>query len=425
MAIVQLSSTNEQFSFALKKNPETGMIVKALRQGMMFGWYDNPQTYNLYFRENEGTCSFSKEPNYLDILQYASTYPIFQGIALFFNHLLKKNTEACEGTHCIYLPCIQTNAKKLVYLAKFLDLNIELTELRQGIFEFRAEFVGELSLFLMKVFVLFYLDQASGYNGVIFFDQLTQKVAKILKEINAPYFLRYYLSRTAIFSEKMFKSVKADLESSETEQLSLCFGNTQKQREYAIANLFKFDKSIVDVGCGEGNYTLPYAKKLSKIDKGVFAIDIDPNRIQYISDKAETVHATNITCFDQLDSFLATYNQEKVDVLLTEVIEHMPKEQAEILITQILTQINFDTVVITTPDSAFNQFYQLEGFRHPDHDWEMDANEFKFWMNTILSKLPKAIASKCNSKYVGIGDSVNGIYTSQGIVITCEDKETK
>ena len=83
MATFQLKSTSETLSFDLKKNPNSGMIVKSLRSGMMFGWFDDSQTYNLYFKENEGLCSFSKEPNYLDVLQYSSTYPAFQGIAKY------------------------------------------------------------------------------------------------------------------------------------------------------------------------------------------------------------------------------------------------------------------------------------------------------------------------------------------------------
>lgn len=413
MATFQLKSTSETLSFDLKKNPNSGMIVKSLRSGMMFGWFDDSQTYNLYFKENEGLCSFSKEPNYLDVLQYSSTYPAFQGIALYFNHLLKKDAECGVGTHTVHLPCIQTKPLKLKYIASFLGLDIELIEHNAFVFEFNCIETGKLNEFLMKIFVLFYLDQASGYNGVIFFDELTKKVARILRDINAPYFMRYYLSRTAIKSENLFNEVKSDLESSDTEALQLFFGNTQTQREQHIESFFTFDKSIIDIGCGEGNYTLPYAKKLRNVSKQVHAIDIDSACIQVVADKADIRKLENVTLYNSLQDLLETQTlNECVDVLMTEVVEHMPLSDATQLVNKVLNHIDFDTFVITTPDADFNQFYKLDTFRHPDHHWEMTKPQFMEWINTIASPF-----TNVKIEYVNIGDVVNGIATSQGVVI--------
>ncbi len=39
MAFMQIGSTNPKFSFILKKNPESGMIVRSVREGHLFGYY--------------------------------------------------------------------------------------------------------------------------------------------------------------------------------------------------------------------------------------------------------------------------------------------------------------------------------------------------------------------------------------------------
>lgn len=420
MATMQLTSTNPEWSFALKKNPNTGMIARTLRQGIIFGWFDNPLTYNIFFKENSDTSSFTKENNYLDITQYASTYPAFQCIAQLFNHLLSAKADDCEGEFSVLIPCVLTNARKLQYLSQFLGLSIQLTELKQSvfvgqnIFEFKCTGTdNSLKTFLMKLFVLFYLDQASGFNGVIFYPELTKKVAKILRELDAEYMLRYYLSKTAIKSEVLFNEVKDDLSHSINHDLQLYFGNTQTQRENAITQLFNFDKSIVDIGCGEGNYTIPFAKRLKKLNDAlhVNAIDIDSEILDSVQEKADTRSLDNVNLFLTLDNFLKEkYNHEVVDVLLTEVIEHMPLEYSTILINQVLENIQFDTFVITTPNAEFNQFYRLDGFRHPDHHWEMSQSEFIAYMNSFD-------LTKYDLEFVNIGDSVNGIATSQGLII--------
>ena len=88
-------------------------------------------------------------------------------------------------------------------------------------------------------------------------------------------------------------------------------------------------------------------------------------------------------------------------------------EDAEKLIRSICRDINFETLVITTPNQEFNKFYELgEELRHDDHKWEFGKEKFRNWIFGMLE----------NEKvsYVEIGDSVDGIYTTQGIIIKRE-----
>jgi hypothetical protein len=49
---MQIKSNNPNFSFIIRKNPSSGMIIEAVRKGYLFGWYTGENTYNLYFKDS-------------------------------------------------------------------------------------------------------------------------------------------------------------------------------------------------------------------------------------------------------------------------------------------------------------------------------------------------------------------------------------
>ncbi len=67
-------------------------------------------------------------------------------------------------------------------------------------------------------------------------------------------------------------------------------------------------------------------------------------------------------------------------------------------------------MVITTPNQEFNKFYELdEELRHDDHKWEFGKEEFRNWISGILEKE--------EISYVEIGDNVDGLSTTQGVIV--------
>jgi hypothetical protein len=62
---------------------------------------------------------------------------------------------------------------------------------------------------------------------------------------------------------------------------------------------------------------------------------------------------------------------------MTEVLEHMPKEDAMALL-RVIAKLPFRRCVFTTPNKTFNQFYGMgdEMSRHDDHDYEPTREEF-------------------------------------------------
>lgn len=63
MAIVQLQSANPAFSFIIRKNPSSGMMLREIRKGIGHGWYSDSNTYNVYFKDADNEVSYQKEKN--------------------------------------------------------------------------------------------------------------------------------------------------------------------------------------------------------------------------------------------------------------------------------------------------------------------------------------------------------------------------
>ena len=180
------------------------------------------------------------------------------------------------------------------------------------------------------------------------------------------------------------------------------------QRRNFISRLLPFNKSIVDIGCGEGFYALAYA---GKIEDTYYAIDTNEELLESVMRKAGGKGIENIASFPSLQHFLELYNGEKVDVVLTEVIEHMSLEEAEELIQRVIGRIDFDHFIVTTPNADFNRYYELEGFRHEDHKWELGKTAFDQWLKKVLE------GYAVTAERIDIGVCVDSNHTTQGAIV--------
>lgn len=140
-------------------------------------------------------------------------------------------------------------------------------------------------------------------------------------------------------------------------------------------------------------------------------MDIDEAALETVSRKARAKELDNLVALPSIRHFLDQYNGEQVDVILTEVIEHMSPEEAQALIVQVCAEVDFDRFIITTPNADFNPFYELDGYRHPDHKWEMGREEFGQWIAGFIG------TTGCQAEPVAIGDGVNSIRTTQGVIL--------
>jgi 2-polyprenyl-3-methyl-5-hydroxy-6-metoxy-1,4-benzoquinol methylase len=175
-----------------------------------------------------------------------------------------------------------------------------------------------------------------------------------------------------------------------------------------------FDVPILDVGCGSGDYVLPYAKKLRDQNQRIVGVEVDKDIVDKLSYKLVEHKQPNASVVTSLDD---VQMDDLHDIICIEVIEHMPLDDAKALVVK-LAQRNFRKLIISTPNVTFNQFYtsMCGPFRHDDHKFEFDRQEFQSFIAECLAE----VGGNFNVRDFGVGDQVADISMAQACIITKE-----
>jgi 2-polyprenyl-3-methyl-5-hydroxy-6-metoxy-1,4-benzoquinol methylase len=416
MAIVQLRSTNPQFSFLIRKNPDSGMMLRAIRKGMAYGWYTDEQTFNVYFKDADNDISYKQHQQenfeYLNVSRYNTPLFPLNAIAEFFSAPLKARDERdAEGyEHAFFINMVHIELVRYIeFFAKHLkDFSFEITHQAHRSYSLTVTTKKSLYQLLHAVSVLCLFLSLFGNETIDISDNILEKYIKSVNVMDAPFYIRSLFARNFLTSRDRFQTYKQELEKTDRYAIHLAYGSTAMQRRSYIGSVLPFDKSILDVGCGEGFYAVPFA---GKIADSYYAVDINVELLEKVKRKAEANKIENIVTFHSLDQFLESYNGQQVDVILTEVIEHMSQDEARQLIRQICAHVDFDRFIITTPNADFNRYYELSHFRHEDHKWEMGEEAFQQWMRDVVKE------TDVHAEFVAIGDSVDNIRTTQGVIL--------
>lgn len=422
MCLIELISTNLDFSFIIFKNPENGMQIRSIRKGKAFGYYpkNEPNKYIIYFRDDTEEMSYKEDKEqsfeYLNKLRYTSPIFVLNAIAEFLHSSAKKQHEQdiVGQTNTFKMVAVQVDGyafSTINRINKFFDkFTIKLTKEAHQTHEIEITTQESIYMLLNFVIVYFGLISALNDNDLDLTENLIEKLINSLNIINAEYYVRYILSSKILTSKKLFESLKCSLE---IPGIQLQYGNTATQRLEYIKGLLNFDKPIIDIGCGEGAYAIPFAQKLKKSALKYYAIDINEDELARVSKKAieKELDIITLNSHDKLVEHI-DWNI-KYDVIITEVIEHMDKEESQNIIRWVLNNVNFDKIIITTPNVEFNVHYMLgDQLRHDDHKWELTREQFKEYFSDIIIK------EKNNIKYLDIGDIVYGVASTQGALIT-------
>lgn len=416
MAIVQLKSNHPQLSFLIRKNPASGMMLRSIRKGMAYGWYRDEQTFNVYFKDADNEISYKEHEQesfeYLNVSRYNTPLFPLNVINEFFASPLKAQHEQdVEGyEHTFFVNMIHIELPRYIeFFAKHLpDFTFEMTPLAHKSYSLKVTTRTSLYQLLHVVSVLCLFLSMFGNEFIDISDSVLDKYIKSLHVMDAPFYIRHLFVRNFLSSRDRFNKYKTLVEMTDRYDIQFAYGGTALQRRNYIAGRLAFDKSILDVGCGEGFYALPYAKK---IEGSYYAVDINEEALEKVNSKAKTRESDNIVTFASIDLFLKDYKGERVDIVLTEVIEHMSQEEAAGLIRQISSQVDFKQFIITTPNADFNRYYELEDFRHDDHKWEMGSDAFQEWVQQVIE------GSGLEAEFVAMGDGVNGTQTTQGVIL--------
>ena len=160
---------------------------------------------------------------------------------------------------------------------------------------------------------------------------------------------------------------------------------------------------------------ISFSKKLTKYS--YYAYDIDTIEILKLKEKAKQEQLQNLHIYDSHTDFydkLGSLN--RIDVIIMEVIEHMSEEESKDFLIYILNVVieKANIIIITTPNYDFNVNYCLDGkFRHSDHKWEMNRDQFKKFIETVTERCK----INCSIEFFDIGDQVNEVSCSQGCII--------
>lgn len=243
------------------------------------------------------------------------------------------------------------------------------------------------------------------------------KLVSCINIINAPYFTRYIMA-SRILNKKDFNRLKSELEGNDN--IKLNFGSTAEHRRNFIKQQIDFNNSIIDIGCGDGFYAIQFSKKLK--DKIYYAYDIDEKELEKLSKRVIDNKIDNIEIATTWDNLFNTIDRkDKYDIIITEVIEHMEKnESVKFLINMINeTLLIFNKIIITTPNYDFNKNYHLDNkFRHMDHKYELTGEEFKVYIYDVISESNLVENINYNIEFVNVGDIIGGVACSQAVVIS-------
>jgi hypothetical protein len=400
------------------------MIKRCAREGEMSGYYyrESSNKYIVYMTDfAENSFKENGENNYLNPMIYSSSIFVIQAINHFFSTTLKEecgnDASGFSNNLTVNIVSVNRRAFKIIsrILTHFTQFNVSLKPVDKTVDLYEITIDTNESLYHLINFAFVFFTMLMSFENTDFFrdDAYVTKLVVCINKIDTPFYVRYLIG-SQILTKSQFMSCKSDLERISGHTCKLAMGTTAQQRQRHIASILTFDKPIIDIGCGEGDYAIPFSVKIG--DNQYYAIDTDATELEKLQKKMDTKDIKNITLYNNFEEFLKTYSGEKMNVIVTEVIEHMGVDSARSLLLDAL-KLNFDKMVITTPNVEFNKHYMLEGkFRHDDHKYEMTRIEFEKFITTIMNEID-VDKVKFTYKYISIGDMVDDVSTTQGYLV--------
>lgn len=180
-------------------------------------------------------------------------------------------------------------------------------------------------------------------------------------------------------------------------------------------------KSVIDMGCGEGNLTRllleqPQLSKVAAFDVSFVALERAKARLK--------VAQLSVSLQSKLALFQSslTYRDERCEgfdcACVVEVIEHLDTAKLATFARVLFGCTKPQTVVITTPNAAYNVQYAglgKDAFRHADHRFEWNRNQFAAWADAVCETYRYRVVLK----EIGEPDDETGAPTQMGVFTRC------
>lgn len=385
--ILSILSTNPELSYLLCKNPNKPRIIP-IRKGQSIGFYPFPHEFRITFIDAPDEISYpeyqDQEFEFLSLGKFNSPMCALNLISSWCT-LQTKYDGVHENTIIIQHLRIKDKIFKIIQ-KHYPEINLEVVCDKNYMLVYKAK--DTLVNMLQKLQLI--LTMIAIDNGETYFDKsFLQKMFRLINVTNAPYFVRYVLKSAARPWKEYCHLFQNDRMKIEAED------NFSRRKKYVGEHLDSTD--IIDIGCGEGRY---FTKDVN-IYHGV---EINDETRALAKRRADIKKFDNVVLYSNIEEVSVT---DPVNIICTEVIEHVPLSDLSHLFKQI-KRIAFKKLIFTTPNRDFNQFYGVET-RHEDHKWECSKQEFEQLMNKHFSKY--------RIEYSDLGDCVDGIHTTLGAVI--------
>jgi 3' terminal RNA ribose 2'-O-methyltransferase Hen1 len=199
-------------------------------------------------------------------------------------------------------------------------------------------------------------------------------------------------------------------EEEEPEAVPLKAPRLNEQRLLAVLGELKAGgaKSVLDMGCGEGNLLQLLVKEkgftaIAGTDVSAAALKRAAERLKLDSFGDE--QKKRITLFQSSLCYRDKRFKNYDAAAIVEVIEHLDENRLPALEAVVFADAAPALVVITTPNADYNVNYQgltADSFRHGDHRFEWNQPQFRAWADSLAARHAYSV------RYEDIGEQDEG-----------------
>ena len=235
------------------------------------------------------------------------------------------------------------------------------------------------------------------------------------------YITSRYLNRRRSLVNKALEQLSGESEEDD-EEIERKPNLNQRRLEAVVEEVLASGvKSVIDMGCGEGNLTKLLLKEQQLVK--VAAFDASYTELERLKNRLH-IDRMNGSNKDKLEIFQSslTYSDKRFKgydcACIIEVIEHLDMNRLSVFASNIFGLVKPKTVIITTPNIEYNENYLFlpkNTFRHGDHRFEWNREEFSNWASNICDKY----GYRVEIKEIGDNDETNGSPTQMGVFSLC------